>query len=186
MSQSGASGYMTVNIYSSVGNAPGTLLGTSQLKATATIATDFAWEVFYFEEAISVSAGTGYWIVLDLTSVTGAVYLLTSAVTAVGKYANKSTGVWATQDDIQPLHKIRSSNEAQLVAADTVRFMKDPDAQIRLKTIAGTPHLQRFDEVNVNAELDNVTVKGKYLVERKQNEITVNGYETIFYMRKTG
>lgn len=186
MAQSGASGYMTANVYSDVGGVPGTLLGTSQLKATATMDTDFVWEIFYFDTAIAVDAATNYWVVLDMGSVTGEVYLLISAAEAFGKYAFENGGVWTTEDDKQPLHKVRSSKEAQTVAADIVRFMKDPDARIMLETLVGTPHIQLFDEMPIDVELDNVRVTGRYVVERKKQTITVNSYETTFLMRKTG
>ena len=185
MRQSGASGYMTAKVYSESSGVPGTLLGTSQLKATATIDTDFIWEVFYFSDPVSVSPSTNYWIVLDTSSVTGTVYVRGSGAAATALYAYYSGGAWVTVNNIQPCFKARSSQEAYRVAADVVRFGKEPHERVRI-TAPAVPHLQMLDEVDVDMDLDSGSIIGKYTVEGIEQVMTPARYQTVHTLRKTG
>lgn len=182
MRQSGAHGYMTAKVYDDNSGLPGTLLGTSQLKASANLSIFFSWEIFYFATPVDISALTDYWIVIDTTSVSeGSVYTQISAAAATGKHAYYDTGAWHTEDNKQVLHHVCGSREAQRVARDCVEFYKESHERIRISAPA-VPQLQLLDEVFVDIELRDV--RGYYVIEGRRQIITPEYYTTIDTLRK--
>lgn len=182
MKQNGAHGYMTAEIYTDDSGIPGTLVATSQLKASANLSIFFSWEIFYFAEAVNISPSTNYWIVVDSTSVSeGSVYVQISAAIATGKHAYYDAGAWHTENNKQVLHQICGSREAQRVAKDTIEFYRAPHERIRI-TAPGVPQLQLLDEVLVDIEMRGI--RGRYVVEGRRQIITPEHYATIDTLRK--
>jgi len=181
MKKDGAHGYITAKIYSDSGGVPGTLLATSQLKASDNLPTEFAWEIFYFSTPAQISPSTDYWVVIDTSSVSvGTVYVRVSGVEASAKHAYYS-GTWYTEDNKQILHRIRGSFQAHRVAEDIVRFYKDPHERIRI-TAPAVPQLQLLDEVLVDITLRGI--RGRYVIEGRRHIITPDKYTTIDTLRK--
>jgi|GEM_PF-1912244 len=183
MKKDGAHGYIAASVYSDSGGVPGTLLATSQLKASDNLSTGFAWEIFYFSTPVQISPSTDYWVVMDKGSVSsGTVYVQISGAEASGKHAYYS-GTWHTEDNKQVLHRIRGSICAQRVAEDVVRFHKDPHERIRIIAPA-VPQLQLLDEVMVDIALREIW--GHYVIEGRRHIITPDKYTTIDTLRKAG
>lgn len=183
MKKYGAHGYITVRIYDDSSGVPGTLLATSQLKASDNLAAEFAWEVFYFSALVQISPSTDYWVVMDTSSVTsGTVYVQISGAEVSAKHAYYS-GTWNMENNKQTLHKIRGSSQAQRVAEDTVRFYGAPHERIRI-TAPAVPQLQLLDEVLVDITLREI--RGHYVIEGRRHMITPDKYTTIDTLRKAG
>jgi hypothetical protein len=181
MKKDGAHGYITAKIYSDSSGTPGTLLATSQLKASDNLSTGFAWEIFYLSTPVQISPSTDYWVVIDTSSVgVGTVYVQISGSAASAKHAYYS-GTWYTEDNKQVLHRIRGSIRAQRVAEDVVRFYKDPHERIRIVAPA-VPQLQPLDKVMVDITLREIW--GHYVVEGRRHIITPDKYTTIDTLRK--
>jgi len=182
MKKDDAHGYITAKIYSDSGGAPNSLLATSQLKASDSLSTDFAWEIFYFTEPVEISPATDYWMAIDAGSLSsGAVYVQISKADAVAKHAHYDAGSWTTEDNKQILHRIRGGIYAQRVAEDTVRFYSRPHERIRI-TAPSAPQLQLLDEVMVNIDLKQR--QGRYVIEGRRHIITPENYTTIDTLRK--
>lgn len=182
MRKEDAHGYITVGIYSDNSGVPGALLGISQLKASDSLANDFAWEVFYFTAPVEISPSTDYWAVMDTGSLSsGTVYVQISKAVIEGKHAYYNSGSWTTQSNKQILHRIRGSIQAQRVAEDIVRFYKNPRERIRI-TAPAVPQLQLLDEVMVNIRLRERW--GRYVIEGRRHIIMPDSYTTIDTLRK--
>lgn len=178
----GATGYITLKIYSDSGGSPSVLLGTSQSKPSNDFFIYPIWEVFYFSSPVKVSDATDYWGILDTSGVTGTVNARISRAAASGKHA---VGSWATEDNKWILHQVRGSGQAQRASEDWVRFHKDPNDRIAIET-SGMPQLKRFDEVLVDVTTETHSVKGYYVVESRRNILTsdTNNYKSIFILRE--
>lgn len=184
MKKDGAHGSFAIGIYGDSVGIPGSLLGTSQLKASDNLSTEFVWEVFYFRAPVEISPLTDYWVVIDKSSVSsGAVYVQVSKAEVSARHAYYSNALWHTEDDKQILHRIRGSIYAQRVAEDIVRFYKDPHERIRIVAPA-VPHLQLLDEVMVDITLREIC--GHYVIEGRRHLITPDKYATIDTLRKIG
>lgn len=179
-----ASGNITVTVYTETTSLPVTLLGTSQNFASAYLDTEFYWQTFYFVGPVSISPSTNYWVVIDTSSVSaGTVYIVCSRADATGKYA-ENTGSWVAVNNLQPLHRIRSSKMAQRVADDIIRFYKDKKDRLAIRSLVGVPQVQLLDNVYVDIEVENTTLSGQYTVERVQHEYTPRRFTTRHTMRK--
>lgn len=177
MAKSGsASGNIVVYIYDDNSGVPGRVLATSLLKASGGLWTDFVGEIFRFETPASISPNRSYWVVIDTSSVSGTVYLQISRGDATAKYAYYSGG-WTTQDNKQPIHKIRGSRMARRAAADIVRFYKDEKERCRITSL-GVPQFSLFDEVGVEVSVESMSGAGRYVLERVEHTFDSEGFTT--------
>ncbi len=182
MRKDDAHGYTTVGIYSDSGGVPGALLGTSQLKASDNLSSDFSWEIFYFTKPVEIAPTTDYWAVMDTTSLSsGTIYVQLSTVSATAKHAYYDSGSWIIENNKQALHRIRGSIYAVRVAEDTVRFYKHPHERIRIVAPA-VPQLQLLDEVMVNIKLRERW--DHYIIEGRRHIIAPDSYTTIDTLRR--
>ena len=184
MRKDDAHGYITAEIYSDSGGVPGTLLGTSQSKASDNLSSDFSWEIFYFATPVEISPSTDYWVAVDSGSLSsGTVYVQISTASATAKYAYYDSGSWTIQNNKRTLHRIRGSVSAQRVAEDTMRFYKAPHERIRI-TAPAVPQLQLLDEVIVDIRLREM--RGYYVIEGRRHIIAPDSYKTVDTLRKVG
>lgn len=181
MKKNQAHGYITASIYTNSGGVPGTMLSTSQLKTSANLSTEFAWEIFYFSTPVEISPSTDYWVVINTSSVSSGVVYVHVNVTAVFASHAYYSGIWYTEDNKHVLHRIRGSIPAQRVAEDTVRFYKDPHERIRI-TSPAVPQLQLLDEVML--DITSREVWGRYVIEGRRHIITPYEYTNIDTLRK--
>jgi len=180
----GSSGNIYVDLYSDVGGLPGVSLGTSVAKAVGNLSETFAWEAFRFRTPIEIEPSTDYWIVLNVNGVTGAVYGEFSSASISEQYAVYG-GAWVTEDNKQLLHEARGSIEAARASEDKIRFYKDPKDKIRIIGMA-IPFLQILDEVDVDIELDEGSIVGKYTILEIKSQSDLMAYDTVYTMYKTG
>jgi len=180
MRKESAHGYMTAKIYTDNSGVPGTLLYTSQLKASANLSIFFSWEIFYFLNKVEISTSKDYWVVVDTTSVSGTVYAQISATAATEKHAYYDAG-WHTENNKRVLHYVSGSREAQQVARDYVGFYKKPHERIRIVAPA-VPQLQLFDELLIDIKLRNI--EGYYVIEGRRHILTPEQYTTVDKLRK--
>ena len=181
MKKNQAHGYITASIYTNSGGVPGTILSASQLKTSANLSTEFAWEIFYFSTPVEISPSTGYWVVIDPSSVSSGVVYVRVNVTAVFASHAYYSDIWHTEDNKHVLYRIRGSIPAQRVAEDTVRFYKDPHERIRI-TSPAVPQLQLLDEVML--DIASREVWGRYVIEGRRHIITPYEYTNIDTLRK--
>lgn len=181
MKMDGASGNLTLKIYSDSAGSPDTLLATSQIKASAELFNAWAWEYFYFTPALDIAPSTAYWGVIDTTSVTGTVYVRISAAAATSMHAHYN-GSWTLEADKKILHQVRSSIEGQRVAQDIVRYFKERRG--RLKIVApAVPQLQLMDEVFVDVS-QPTDVLGRMMITGRRHIITPESYVTTDTMEE--
>lgn len=184
MKKDGAHGYINVKVYSDNLGIPGTVLATSQLKASDALSTEFAWEVFYLSTPIEILPSTDYWVAIDTNSVSdGTLYVQASGATALGKHAYYASGMWNLENNKQIMHRIRSSSNAQRIAEDIIRFYKAPHERIKI-TAPAVPQLQLLDSLLVDIKLREI--KGHYIIEGRRHIITPNKYINIDTLRKVG
>ena len=181
MKKDNAHGYITASVYSDSGGVPDVLLGTSQLKASDSLPSEFAWEIFHFSAPVEIWPSTDHWVVIDTSSVSsGIVYVQISGAEVSAKHAYHD-GAWQIEDNKQVLHRIRGSFHAQRVAEDVIRFHRTPHERIRIIAPA-VPHLQLLDEVLVEIRLREV--QGHYVIEGRRHIITPEKYTTVDTLRK--
>lgn len=181
MKKDNAHGYITASVYSDSGGVPDVLLGMSQLKASDSLSSEFAWEIFHFSTPVEIWPSTDYWVAIDTSSVSsGTIYVQISGVEVSAKHAYHD-GTWQIEDNKQVLHRIRGSFQTQRVAEDVVRFYRTPHERIRIIAPA-VPHLQLLDEVLVSIELREI--QGHYIVEGRRHIITPEKYTTVDTLRK--
>lgn len=178
----GASGSITVKVYTDSGGSPSLLLATSRLKASGGLWLDFVWEAFRFETPAVISPNTPYWVEIDTSDVTGTIYLRISRADVTAKYAYFSGG-WTTQDDKTPAHKIRGSRMARRAAADIVNFYKDERDIIRITSLVGVPQFSLFDEVGVDVSVATMNGAGRYAIERVEHTFNSGSFTTRHTMR---
>jgi len=177
-----AHGYVCAKIYTDNGGVPGNLIGTSSLKASDNLTSEFSWEVFCYDTPISVSPLTDYWCIIDTSSVVnGTVSIqITNAIVNV-KHAYYALSSWHLEDNKYALHIIRGSNQAYRVAKDIVRFYKKPHERVKIIAPA-VPHLQLTDKVKVN--IKKMGIVGQYVIERRKHILSSETYTTIDTLRK--
>lgn len=180
----GSSGNIYVDLYSDSAGEPNTSLGTSQGKSAGNLSETFAWEAFYFRTPIEIEPATDYWIVINVNGVTGTIYGEFSSATISDQYAEYDAG-WTTVDNKELLNEVRGSLEAARAVEDKIRFYKDPKDKLRV-TGKAIPHLQMLDEVDVDIELDEGSIIGKYTIEEIKHNSNIDVYETTYTMYKTG
>lgn len=184
LSQWDASGNIYVSLYSDDDGSPDSSLGTCQAKASGNLSETFAWIAFYFRAPVEIEPDTDYWIVINVSGVTGTIYGEFSAASISGLYAVYDVG-WTLEDNKQLLHEMRGSIEAARVTGDKIRFYKDPKDRLRI-TGKAVPQLQMLDEVDVDVELDEGSIIGKYTIEEIKHDSNLEEYSTTYTMYKTG
>jgi len=184
MKKSDAHGYVCVKIYTNNGGIPGSLVGTSSLKASDNLTNEFSWEVFCFDTPVRISPLTNYWCIIDTDSVvSGTVSIQITNATVNAKYAYYDSSSWHIENGKYVLHIIRGSNQAYRVAEDVVRFYKKPYERVKIIAPA-VPQLQLTDEIKVN--IKKMGLAGRYVIERRRHVLTSETYTTIDTLRKVG
>jgi hypothetical protein len=184
MKKSDAHGYVCVKIYTNNSGIPGSLIGTSNLKAGDNLTNEFSWEVFCFDTPIRISPLTDYWCIIDTDSVvSGTISIQINNANVNAKHAYYDSSSWHIENNKYVLHIIRGSNQAYRVAEDVVRFYKKPYERVKINAPA-VPHLQLTDEVKVN--IKKIGITGRYVIERRKHILTSETYTTIDTLRKVG
>ncbi|MDQ1316859.1 MAG: hypothetical protein QG588_508 [Candidatus Poribacteria bacterium] len=184
MKKSDAHGYVCVKIYTNNGGVPGSLVGTSSLKASDNLTNEFSWEIFCFDTPIRIYPLTDYWCIIDTDSVvSGTVSVQITNASINGKHTYYDSSSWHIENNKYVLHIIRGSNQAYRVAEDVVRFYKKPYERVKIVAPA-VPQLQLTDEVRVN--IKKMGLAGRYVIERRKHVLTSETYTTIDTLRKVG
>ena len=183
LSRTTANGLVYVKIYSD-SSGPDALLGTSQAVACGGFPDDHGWITFYFRTPIALPVGT-YWISFDLSNISGNLQFKYSEVAKTGYHATYNGSAWSLVNNKRMLYRARGSWESQRVLNDLIRFHKDPHEMIRIIAPA-VLHLQRFDEVYVDAETeDQEEIIGRYVITQRRHVIG-DGHTTIDTLRRIG
>lgn len=185
MSQSSASGNVTVKVYTDESGSPDSLLAESDTRASGDMYGFYPYEYFYFTTPVDIEQSSDYWCLIDTSSVTGTINALVSAADSTSKHVAGEDGAWTVESDKWILHKIRGSVQAQRVAEDTVRFYAEPKERIRI-LCPGAPHLELQDEIFVDIAAATGPIVGWFVQEGVRNTMSGSGYTSIFTYRKRG